>query len=138
MMQDGAESAEMVEKEAKRLEVLKRRQERELNQLVQYELMRKALQVSTASGAQLAANDMLCCQGATLSHQCCSLSITLVYAIPQCFPSVDEGQACLHRWPLCKAGNAPLGVVCDTPGARPSHNQGGECKHGRMMQQHHL
>ena len=35
----------MVEKEAKRLEVLKRRQERELNQLVHYELMRKALQV---------------------------------------------------------------------------------------------
>lgn len=35
----------MVEKEAKRLEVLKRRQERELNQLIQYELMRKALQV---------------------------------------------------------------------------------------------
>ena len=49
-MQDGAESVEMVEREAKRLEVLKRRQERELNQLVQYELMRKALQVSTASG----------------------------------------------------------------------------------------
>ena len=36
----------MVEKEAKRLEVLKRRQERELNQLVHYELMRKALQVT--------------------------------------------------------------------------------------------
>jgi len=45
-LQDGTESVDMVEKEAKRLEVLKRRQERELNQLVQYELMRKALQVS--------------------------------------------------------------------------------------------
>jgi hypothetical protein len=44
-MQDGAETAEMVEKEAKRLEVLKRRQERELNQLIQFELMRKQLQV---------------------------------------------------------------------------------------------
>ena len=44
-VQDGAEAGEMVEKEAKRLEVLKRRQERELNQLVHYELMRKALQV---------------------------------------------------------------------------------------------
>ncbi|CAL5222381.1 g4737 [Coccomyxa viridis] len=41
---EGAEGGEMVEKEAKRLEVLKRRQERELNQLVHYELMRKALQ----------------------------------------------------------------------------------------------
>ena len=47
--QDGTESADMVEKEAKRLEVLKRRQERELNQLVQYELMRKALQVLQSS-----------------------------------------------------------------------------------------
>ena len=44
-VQEGAEGGEMVEKEAKRLEVLKRRQERELNQLVHYELMRKALQV---------------------------------------------------------------------------------------------
>ena len=35
----------MVEKEGRRLEVLKRRQERELNQVVHYELMRKALQV---------------------------------------------------------------------------------------------
>ena len=48
-LQDGTESVDMVEKEAKRLEVLKRRQERELNQLVQYELMRKALQVLQSS-----------------------------------------------------------------------------------------
>ena len=59
VMQDGAESVEMVEKEVKRLEVLKRRQERELNQLVQYELMCKTLQVSAASGDQPAAGG--CC-----------------------------------------------------------------------------
>lgn len=35
----------MVEREAKRLEVLKRRQEREMGQLVQSQLMRKTLQV---------------------------------------------------------------------------------------------
>lgn len=34
----------MVEREAKRLEVLKRRQEREMGQLVHFELMRKAMQ----------------------------------------------------------------------------------------------
>ncbi|CAL8467586.1 g7124 [Coccomyxa elongata] len=38
------ESAEMVEREAKRLQVLKRRQEREMGQLVQFELMRKDMQ----------------------------------------------------------------------------------------------
>lgn len=38
----------MVEREAKRLEVLKRRQEREMNQLVQFELMRNAMQVNPA------------------------------------------------------------------------------------------
>lgn len=50
-VQDGAEAGEMVEKEGKRLEVLKRRQERELNQLVHYELMRKALQVPCLNAA---------------------------------------------------------------------------------------
>ncbi|KAK9909851.1 hypothetical protein WJX75_008397 [Coccomyxa subellipsoidea] len=39
-----AESGDMVEREAKRLEVLKRRQEREMGQLVQSQLMRKTLQ----------------------------------------------------------------------------------------------
>ncbi len=39
----------MVEREAKRLEVLKRRQEREMGQLVQFELMRKAMQVRQPS-----------------------------------------------------------------------------------------
>ena len=40
----GVDSSDIVEKEAKRLEVVKRRQERELAQMVQYELMRKELQ----------------------------------------------------------------------------------------------
>lgn len=44
--QGEVDSAEMVEREAKRLEVLKRRQEREMGQLVQFELMRKAMQVN--------------------------------------------------------------------------------------------
>ena len=35
-----------VEKEAKRLEVMKRRQEREMQQMVAYEVMRKELQAS--------------------------------------------------------------------------------------------
>ena len=39
---------DMVEKEAKRLEVMKRRQERELGQMVSFEVMRKAMQVSPA------------------------------------------------------------------------------------------
>lgn len=34
----------MVEKEARRLEVMKRRQERELSQLISYELLRKEMQ----------------------------------------------------------------------------------------------
>ena len=38
---------DMVAKEAQRLEVMKRRQERELNQMVAYEMMRKEMQVST-------------------------------------------------------------------------------------------
>ena len=37
---------DMVEKEAKRLEVMKRRQERELGQMVSFEVMRKAMQAS--------------------------------------------------------------------------------------------
>jgi hypothetical protein len=37
-------TADMVEKEAKRLEVMKRRQERELSQLISYEMMRKEMQ----------------------------------------------------------------------------------------------
>ena len=40
---------DMVEKEAKRLEVMKRRQERELGQMVSFEVMRKAMQVSVIS-----------------------------------------------------------------------------------------
>ena len=44
-MQVKVDSSDIVEKEAKRLEVVKRRQERELAQMVQYELMRKELQV---------------------------------------------------------------------------------------------
>ena len=38
----------MVEIEAKRLEVVKRRQERELAQMMQYEVMRKELQVESS------------------------------------------------------------------------------------------
>ena len=37
-------NVDMVEKEAKRLEVMKRRQERELSQLIQYEMVRKEMQ----------------------------------------------------------------------------------------------
>jgi hypothetical protein len=43
----GFDSADIVEKETKRLEVIKRRQERELAQMVQYEVMRKELQART-------------------------------------------------------------------------------------------
>jgi hypothetical protein len=39
--------SDMVAKEAARLEVMKRRQERELQQLVSYEIMRKQMQVLT-------------------------------------------------------------------------------------------
>ena len=42
----GFDSADIVEKETKRLEVIKRRQERELAQMVQYEVMRKELQAN--------------------------------------------------------------------------------------------
>lgn len=41
-----ADAEDMVAKEAQRLEVMKRRQERELNQMVAYELLRKQMQVS--------------------------------------------------------------------------------------------
>lgn len=47
---------DMVEKEAKRLEVMKRRQERELGQMVSFEVMRKAMQVSVISS--LSAKDV--------------------------------------------------------------------------------
>ena len=40
------DAEDMVAKEAQRLEVMKRRQERELNQMVAYELLRKQMQVS--------------------------------------------------------------------------------------------
>ena len=40
----GFDSADIVEKETKRLEVIKRAQQRELSQMVQYEVMRKELQ----------------------------------------------------------------------------------------------
>ena len=39
------DAEDMVAKEAQRLEVMKRRQERELNQMVVYELLRKQMQV---------------------------------------------------------------------------------------------
>lgn len=39
------DAEDMVQKEAQRLEVMKRRQERELNQMVAYEVMRKEMQV---------------------------------------------------------------------------------------------
>lgn len=42
----GFDEGDIVEKEAKRLEVLRRRQEKELKQMVQFEMMRKELQVS--------------------------------------------------------------------------------------------
>ena len=85
-MQDGAESAEMVEKEAKRLEVLKRRQERELNQLVQYELMRKALQVSPASGSRFAASNC-CVVRAPICHTDAALYAKCGLCHLSCFPS---------------------------------------------------
>lgn len=40
------DAEDMVAKEAQRLEVMKRRQERELNQMVAYELLRKQMQVN--------------------------------------------------------------------------------------------
>ena len=42
---EGGSAAEMVAKEAKRLEVMKRRQEREMGQMVAYEVARKKMQV---------------------------------------------------------------------------------------------
>ena len=42
----------MVEKEAKRLEVLQRRQARELEQLLHYEVARKAMQVPVQAPAR--------------------------------------------------------------------------------------
>ena len=42
----GFNAADIVEKEKKRLEVIKRRQERELSQLLQYEVTRQQLQVT--------------------------------------------------------------------------------------------
>ena len=39
------DAEDMVQKEAQRLEAMKRRQERELSQMVAYELMRKEMQV---------------------------------------------------------------------------------------------
>ena len=109
MMQDGAESAEMVEKEAKRLEVLKRRQERELNQLVQYELMRKALQVSTASGARSVASDC-CVAGAPLCRTDAAVQAEPEFAISYDCLLADEGQACSYRWLSYKAGNGTMVV----------------------------
>ena len=41
---NGVDTGDMVEKEAKRLEVQRRRQERNMEQMVNYELMRKTLQ----------------------------------------------------------------------------------------------
>ena len=45
----GFDAADIVEKEKKRLEVIKRRQERELSQLLQYEVTRQQLQVKFSS-----------------------------------------------------------------------------------------
>ena len=43
------DAEDMVQKEAQRLEVMKRRQERELSQMVAYEVMRKEMQVRSTS-----------------------------------------------------------------------------------------
>lgn len=48
---EGGTTAEMVAKEAKRLEVMKRRQEREMGQMVAYEVARKKMQVCEACAA---------------------------------------------------------------------------------------
>ena len=45
------DAEDMVQKEAQRLEVMKRRQERELGQMVAYELMRKEMQVCCITSA---------------------------------------------------------------------------------------
>jgi hypothetical protein len=50
--QPDVDSVAMVEREARRLEVLKRRQEREMNQLIQFELLRNAMQACTGCPAQ--------------------------------------------------------------------------------------
>ena len=42
----GFDSADMIAREAKRLEVVKRRQERELAQMVEFQVLRKELQVN--------------------------------------------------------------------------------------------
>ena len=43
------DAEDMVQKEAQRLEVMKRRQERELSQMVAYEVMRKEMPVRSTS-----------------------------------------------------------------------------------------
>lgn len=48
MQVKGFDATDIVEKEQKRLEVVKRRQERELQQLLQYEMTRQELQVGLA------------------------------------------------------------------------------------------
>lgn len=45
------DAEDMVQKEAQRLEVMKRRQERELSQMVAYEVMRKEMQVGLSDVA---------------------------------------------------------------------------------------
>ena len=52
------DAEDMVQKEAQRLEVMKRRQERELGQMVAYELMRKEMQVRCT---QIATFDVFMC-----------------------------------------------------------------------------
>ncbi len=52
----------MVEREAKRLQVLKRRQEREMGQLVQFELMRKDMQAGCHQQTVYAPGIFLCTQ----------------------------------------------------------------------------
>lgn len=47
------DAEDMVAKEAQRLEVMKRRQERELSQMVAYELLRKQMQVSFPASCML-------------------------------------------------------------------------------------
>lgn len=59
------DAEDMVQKEAQRLEVMKRRQERELGQMVAYEVMRKEMQVRSAG--VIVYPDTSCCQDTFLS-----------------------------------------------------------------------
>lgn len=65
------DAEDMVAKEAQRLEVMKRRQERELSQMVAYELLRKQMQVNcqatcTSPQPALAVMMLAACEGPML------------------------------------------------------------------------